>query len=74
MLVLTRRNGEALFVTKDIQIRVLGVKGNQVRIGVEAPRGCAIYREEVQHQFASQGGSLELVVNSAEAGPVSAVA
>lgn len=61
MLVLTRRNGEALFVTNDIEVRVLGVKGNQVRLGVSAPSGAAIFREEVKDQFAHKGGLQALV-------------
>jgi len=59
MLVLTRRDGESLFITKDIQVRVLGVKGNQVRIGVEAPKGFAIYREELREQFEEVAPSIE---------------
>jgi len=59
MLVLTRRNGESLFVTNDIEITVLGIKGNQVRIGVAAPQGCAIFREEVRTQYADRGGLAE---------------
>ena len=62
MLVLTRRNGEALFVTNDIEVRVLGVKGNQVRLGVSAPSGAAIFREEVKDQFAHKGGIKALVL------------
>ena len=61
MLVLTRRNGEGLFITQDIEVRILGVKGNQVRLGVQAPKGCAIYREEVKDQFAGKGGLKELI-------------
>ena len=53
MLIITRRNGESLFVTKDIQIRVMGVKGNQVRLGVSAPRQLCVYREEVAESFGS---------------------
>ena len=47
MLILTRRVGESLMVGDDITITVLGVKGNQVRIGVNAPRDVAVHREEI---------------------------
>lgn len=46
-LVLTRRVGEALFIGADITVVVLGVKGSQVRLGIEAPRHIAVDREEV---------------------------
>ena len=47
MLILTRRVGESLMVGDDITVTVLGVKGNQVRIGVNAPRDVAVHREEL---------------------------
>jgi len=47
MLILTRRVGESLKVGDDITVTVLGVKGNQVRIGVTAPRDVAVHREEI---------------------------
>ena len=47
MLILTRRVGESIKVGKEITITVLGVKGNQVRIGVGAPRDVAVHREEI---------------------------
>lgn len=47
MLILTRRVGETLMVGDDVSITVLGVKGNQVRIGVNAPREIAVHREEI---------------------------
>lgn len=47
MLILTRKSGEKLMVGDDVEITVLGVKGNQVRIGVNAPKDIAVHREEV---------------------------
>ena len=47
MLILTRRVGETLMIGEDVTVTVLGVKGNQVRIGVNAPREVAVHREEI---------------------------
>lgn len=47
MLILTRRVGETLMIGDDISVTVLGVKGNQVRIGVDAPRDVSVHREEI---------------------------
>ena len=47
MLILTRRVGETVMIGEDITVTVLGVKGNQVRIGVNAPRNVAVHREEI---------------------------
>ena len=47
MLILTRRVGETLMIGNDISITVLGVKGGQVRIGVDAPKEVAVHREEI---------------------------
>jgi len=47
MLILTRRVGQTVTVGDDITITVLGVKGNQVRVGINAPKSVAVHREEV---------------------------
>ncbi len=47
MLILTRRVGETLVIGDDVTITVLGVKGNQVRIGVKAPKSVSVHREEI---------------------------
>ena len=51
MLILTRRVGESLMVGDEITVTVLGVKGNQVRIGVNAPRDVAVHREEIYNHI-----------------------
>ncbi|MCK5874527.1 MAG: carbon storage regulator CsrA [Alcanivoracaceae bacterium] len=59
MLILTRRVGETLMVGDDVTVTVLGVKGNQVRLGVNAPKEVAVHREEIylriQHEKAADG-------------------
>jgi len=47
MLILTRRVGETLKVGNDVDVTVLGVKGNQIRIGIKAPKNVAVHREEI---------------------------
>ncbi|AHF04957.1 carbon storage regulator CsrA [Marichromatium gracile] len=51
MLILTRRVGETLMVGDEVTVTVLGVKGNQVRIGVNAPRDVAVHREEIYERI-----------------------
>jgi carbon storage regulator len=47
MLILTRRVGETLVIGDDVTVTVLGIKGNQVRIGVNAPKDVSVHREEI---------------------------
>ncbi len=57
MLILTRRVGETLMIGDDVTVTVLGVKGNQVRIGVNAPRNISVHREEIYERIkAEQAG------------------
>lgn len=54
MLILTRRSGETINIGNDITVTVLSIKGNQVRIGVNAPKDMAVHREEVAERIALQ--------------------
>ena len=56
MLNLTRRVGETLNIGEEITVTVLGVKGNQVRIGVNAPKDVAVHREEIHDRLIRSGG------------------
>ena len=47
MLILTRRVGETIMIGDDVTVTILGVKGNQVRIGVNAPKEVSVHREEI---------------------------
>jgi len=55
MLVLTRRIGEDLMIGDDVTITVLGVKGNQVRIGIDAPKDVAVHRKEIWLKIQEEG-------------------
>ncbi len=54
MLILTRRAGETVMIGNDVTITVLGVKGNQVRIGINAPKDVAVHREEIYERIQSE--------------------
>lgn len=64
MLILTRRIGETLMVGDDVTVTVLGVKGNQVRIGVNAPKDVAVHREEIYQRIQKERGGSEGNENS----------
>ena len=51
MLILTRRPGESIFIGNDIKVRILEIKGNQIRVGIDAPQSMRILREEIYQQI-----------------------
>ncbi|MEY0147142.1 carbon storage regulator CsrA [Providencia rettgeri] len=54
MLILTRRVSEEVMIGDDIKIKILGVKGNQVRFGIEAPKDVAVHREEIYQRILAE--------------------
>ena len=57
MLILTRRVGESVVIGEDVTVTVLGVKGNQVRIGINAPKTVSVHREEIFERIKNGQGS-----------------
>ena len=58
MLILTRRVGETVMIGDEIEVTVLGVKGNQVRLGVKAPRDVAVHREEILERIKRENNEI----------------
>ncbi|WP_343192473.1 carbon storage regulator CsrA [Buchnera aphidicola (Taiwanaphis decaspermi)] len=54
MLILTRRVGETLMIGDEVTVTVLGVKGNQIRIGVNAPKKISVHREEIYQRIKAE--------------------
>lgn len=59
MLILTRRIGETLVIANDVKVTVVGVKGYQVRLGIDAPKSVAVHREEVHARIQRERSTVE---------------
>jgi len=62
MLILTRRAGETVMIGSDVTITVLGIKGNQVRIGINAPKDVAVHREEIFERIKNEQNGKDATV------------
>lgn len=58
MLLLTRKVGETLVIGEDVTVTVLAINGNQVRIGISAPKSVAVHREEIFEKVRAEGGAV----------------
>jgi len=67
MLILTRRVGESVVIGEDVTVTVLGVKGNQVRIGINAPKHVAVHREEIYERIKNGRASADGAASDSEA-------
>ena len=56
MLILTRRVGETVVIGEDVSVTVLGVKGNQIRLGINAPKDVAVHRQEIFDRIQTENG------------------
>lgn len=57
MLILTRRVGETVVIGEDVSVTVLGVKGNQIRLGINAPKDVAVHRQEIFDRIQNETGA-----------------
>ncbi|HUN74409.1 MAG TPA: carbon storage regulator CsrA [Steroidobacteraceae bacterium] len=69
MLILTRRVGETVMIGNEVTVTVLGVKGNQVRIGINAPKTVAVHREEIYERIKREQQGEEVQEGEGDAPP-----
>jgi len=68
MLILTRKPGESVFIGDGIKITIVEIKGNQIRVGIDAPKEMRIYREEIYYQIIEENKQAAEVVAGSEQG------
>lgn len=74
MLILTRRVGETIVIGDDVIVTVLGIKGNQVRIGINAPKDVSVHREEIYQRIQQEKNPEAAPVKPVEVAPVASPA
>lgn len=74
MLILTRRVGETIVIGDDVIVTVLGIKGNQVRIGINAPKDVSVHREEIYQRIQQEKNTTPTAKPAAEPVPAPAAA
>jgi carbon storage regulator len=67
MLILTRKPGESLYIGDDVKVTIVEIKGNQIRVGIDAPADLRIYREEIYKQILEENKSAAEAVMSGSA-------
>jgi len=72
MLILTRRVGETIVIGDDVIVTVLGIKGNQVRIGINAPKDVSVHREEIYQRIQQEKNTTPKLEEPAPVAPVAA--
>ena len=70
MLILTRKPGESLFIGESVKITIMEIKGNQIRIGIDAPKELRIYREEIYLQIMEENKMASDVSAASALGPI----